>query len=133
MKTATSSKPVDAYIGEFPRPIQAILKRVRAALREALPGAEESISYRIPTFKIGGRPVIYFAGFKEHYSVYPFTAALVEAFGKEAARYEVNKKGTIRFSYDQPVPARFIGRIAKFRARQLASGRKSRDTAARKR
>ena len=121
MKTAADSATIDSYIADFPRPTQAVLKRVRAAIRKALPGAEEGISYRIPTFRVAGKPVIYFAGFKEHYSVYPFTKTLIDAFSREARRYELSHKGTIRFPYDEPVPERFIVRIAKFRAKELAA------------
>jgi uncharacterized protein YdhG (YjbR/CyaY superfamily) len=133
MKTAGAPGTIDEYIAGFPRAMQIVLKRVRAAIREALPGADESISYRIPTYKLRGRPVIYFAGFKEHYSVYPFTATLVEAFRNEVGRYEVNNKGTIRFAYSDPVPARLIGRIAKFRAKELAAREKAKPAKARTR
>jgi uncharacterized protein YdhG (YjbR/CyaY superfamily) len=121
MKATSGPATINAYIADFPRATQTVLKRVRAAIRKALPGAAESISYRIPTFRIEGRPVIYFAGFKQHYSVYPFTTTLIDAFSREAQQYELSHKGTIRFSYDDPVPERFIARIAKFRAREAAA------------
>jgi uncharacterized protein YdhG (YjbR/CyaY superfamily) len=67
-----------------------------------------------------GRAVVYFAGWKAHYSLYPATRALVEALAAELAPYEVNDKGTIRFPLSAPVPERLIGRIARFRAREVA-------------
>ena len=117
-------KNVAEYIAGFPRSVQGLLKRVRAAIREALPGAEEMISYRIPTYKLHGRPVIYFAGFKQHYSVYPAKARLVAAFKRELARYQYNNKGTIRFPLSEPVPERLIEAIARFRAKEVIRERK---------
>src|SRR5689334_6796235 len=92
----TSFESVDAYFAAQPEATRAALALVRGAIRKALPGAEEAISYQIPTFKLEGRPVIYFAGWKQHHSLYPASAALVEAFANELAPYEISK-GTIRF------------------------------------
>jgi uncharacterized protein YdhG (YjbR/CyaY superfamily) len=97
-----------------------MLKRVRAIIRKAMPEAEEVISYQIPAYKLGGRAVLYFAAWKEHYSIYPSTARLVAAFKDDLADYE-RSKGTIRFPLSEPVPVKLIERIAKFRAKEAAS------------
>jgi len=60
---------VDEYIGSFPAAAQAILEQVRRAILDAVPGAGETISYQIPTITLGGRPLLYFAGWKRHISV----------------------------------------------------------------
>ena len=109
--------PVDGYIARHSEDVQATLQRVRSAIRKALPGAEEAISYQIPTYKLHGGCVVYFAGWKQHYSLYPATAHLVAAFKDELAAYEVSK-GTIRFPLSEPVPLKLIGRIAKFLAKE---------------
>jgi uncharacterized protein YdhG (YjbR/CyaY superfamily) len=124
---------VDEYIAEFPRPVQAVLRKVRRAIRKGIPGAEEAISYRIPAFKVKGRVAIYFAGWKAHYSIYPSTAKLVAAFRKELAPYEVNDKGTIRFPLDEPVPATLIEGLARFRAKETAAAARTRSSASKKR
>jgi uncharacterized protein YdhG (YjbR/CyaY superfamily) len=94
MKTAQPApKNIDEYIADFP-PVQSVLERVRSTIRKALPGAEEVISYRIPAFRLHGSTVLYFAGWKKHYSLYPSTDRLVKAFKDELAPYEVNNKGT---------------------------------------
>jgi uncharacterized protein YdhG (YjbR/CyaY superfamily) len=111
---------VDEYVATHPEDVQAILQRVRSAIRKALPGAEEVISYQIPTYKLHGRYVVYFAGWKRHYSLYPATGRLVAALRDDLAPYEVNK-GTIRFPLRQPVPVKLIGRIAKFLAKEAAA------------
>ena len=115
----TEFKSVDEYIAGQPDALRAVLKRVRAAIRKALPGAEEVISYKIPTYKLKGTAVLYFAGWKHHYSLYPASASLVAALKEDLAPYKVNK-GTIRLPLSEPVPVNLIERIAKFRAKGLA-------------
>jgi uncharacterized protein YdhG (YjbR/CyaY superfamily) len=124
---------IPQYIARFPRPVQTTLKRVRAAIRKAIPGAEETISYGIPAFRFQGRTVIYFAGWKQHYSIYPANARLVAAFREELEPYEVNNKGTIRFPLAEPVPATLIERIARFRAKEAAQTGRAKTGAAKKR
>jgi uncharacterized protein YdhG (YjbR/CyaY superfamily) len=116
--------PVDVYLAKQPKAARTALRRVRAAIRRALPGAEETISYQIPAYKLHGRVAIYFAGWKEHYSVYPANDRLVKAFGRALARYELSK-GTIRFPLSEPVPVRLIERIAAFLGRAAAPRRRS--------
>ena len=111
---------VNEYIAAQPSEVRRVLRRVRAILRKALPAAEEVISYQIPAYKLHGAAVMYFAGWKRHYSLYPAGAALVAAFRAELAPYKVTK-GTIRFPLDEPVPAKLIERIAKFRAKEAAA------------
>lgn len=86
-----------------------------------MPGAEELIAYRIPAYKLHGRVVLYFGGWKEHYSLFTAgaTGRVVAAFKDELAPYPISK-GTIRFPLSEPVPVELIARIARFRARQVA-------------
>jgi uncharacterized protein YdhG (YjbR/CyaY superfamily) len=113
----TRYQSVAEYIATHPAPVRRVLRRVRSAIRKALPKAEEIISYQIPAYKLNGRMVIYFAGWKEHYSLYPVTRQVVAAFESELAPYEVNNKGTVRFPLSEPVPVKLIEGIAKFRTR----------------
>jgi uncharacterized protein YdhG (YjbR/CyaY superfamily) len=113
----TDLKSVDDYIAAQPENSHGVLNRVRRAIRAALPGAEEVISYQIPAYKLDGRPVLYFAGWKRHYSLYPAGNRLVSAFKKELAGYAISK-GTIRFPLGEPVPVKLIERIAEFRAKE---------------
>jgi uncharacterized protein YdhG (YjbR/CyaY superfamily) len=121
-KSAVSS--VGDYIASRPPAVRPALRRVRAAIRKALPRAVETISYRIPTYRVGGKAVIYFAAWTHHYSIYPATRTLVAALGDELAALKI-EKGTIRLSYDTPVPAGLIGRIAKFRASEAKPKRRN--------
>ena len=130
--TKTHFRSVDKYIASQPEAVQNVLKRVRSTIRKAVPGAEEVISYKIPTYKLHGSPVLYFAGWTQHYSLYPVTGHLVAAFKESLAPYEVNNKGTIRFLLSQPVPVKLIERIAKFRAKEIAEREKAKAAASKK-
>ena len=122
----TKFKSVTDYIASKPKEVQAALKLVRKTIRKAVPEAEEMISYQIPMYKLNGGPVLYFAGWKEHYSLYPAGEALAETFKEELARYKISK-GTIRLPLSEPVPEKLIAKIAKFRAQKRA-GKKGRQT-----
>ena len=125
----TDFKSVDEYIAAQPEAMQGVLERVRSSIRKAMPTAEEVISYKIPAYRLEGGLVLWFAGWKRHYSLYPAGDRLVAAFRDELAPYEVNK-GTIRFPLSEPVPEKLIEGIAKFRAKETA--RKKASTTAKK-
>ena len=122
--TKTHFRSVDKYIASQPEAVQNVLKRVRSTIRKAVPGAEEVISYKIPTYKLHGSPVLYFAGWTQHYSLYPATGRVVAAFKNDLAPYEV-RTGTIRFPLSRSVPVKLIERIAKFRAKEVAEREKA--------
>jgi uncharacterized protein YdhG (YjbR/CyaY superfamily) len=120
----TDFKSVDEYIASQPEAVQDALKLVRSTIRKAVPGAEEVISYKMPTYKLYGGRLLYFAGWRQHYSLYAATGNVVAAFKDELARYKIDK-GTIRFPLSEPVPVKLIERIAKFRAKELAGREKA--------
>jgi uncharacterized protein YdhG (YjbR/CyaY superfamily) len=115
----TGFQSVSEYIAAQPAPARPVLRRVRATIRTALPRAVEGISYQIPVYKLDGRMVLYFAGFQQHYSIYPATARVIRTLEHELAG-ALHSKATIRFSYDAAVPTRLITRIAKLRAAEVA-------------
>lgn len=115
------------------RPTAPSVDAYSAAILEGLPTAVESISYAIPTFTVGARPVLYCAAFRAHYSVYPATTALITALGDALAPYEYNGTGTIRFPLTGPVPTALITRIARLRAAEEAARQRPRRAAAKKR
>ena len=126
-------KSVDEYIASQPEAVQGVLELVRSTIRRAVPDAEETISYKIPAYKLQGGTVLYFAGWKKHYSLYPVTGRIVAALKDDLIPYEVNNKGTVRFSLSQPVPVKLIERIAKFRVEEAVQREKSKLAALRKR
>ncbi|GAC1656963.1 MAG: iron chaperone [Vulcanimicrobiaceae bacterium] len=110
-------KSVDEDIASKPTPAQAALNLVRAAIREAVPDAQELISYDMPTYKLRGVPLVRFAGWEEHVALYGATPPVAAAFHEELRGYEIGK-GTIRFPLHKSVPAPLIGRIVSFLARR---------------
>lgn len=110
--TTIKASTIDEYIAGFPEATQKILNKVRSTMRKAIPKAEETISYGIPTFKLNGRYVIYFAGYKNHISVYPAPRENPE-FKKELSAYK-GGKGTVKIPTDKPLPLELITKMAKF-------------------
>lgn len=110
---ATSRSPIEKYIVQFPAGTQKLLKQIYRTMRAELPKVDEVISYGIPTFKINGKAVIYFAGFRDHVSVYPIPRGSA-AFQKQVDKYQTGR-GTLRFPLDKPLPLAFIRNAAKYR------------------
>lgn len=108
-----SFKSIDEYIGTFPEDIQKILEELRGMIKAAAPDAEETISYNIPTFKLNGKYLIYFAGWKSHISIYPIPIGS-EAFNKQVAKY-AEGKGTLKFPIDKPLPLKLITKMVKLK------------------
>jgi uncharacterized protein YdhG (YjbR/CyaY superfamily) len=119
LKTTTDIQSVDDYIASQPPAVRSTLESVRNTTRKAVPQADEVISYKMPAYQISAGPVLYFAGWKHHYSLYPASGELVAAFQDKLAPYVVSK-GTIRFPIAGAVPVQLIGAIAKFRAKEVA-------------
>ena len=119
MMTKTNFRNVDEYIAAQPESVQVVLESVSSAIRTPLPDAEEVISYKIPAYKMTGEVVLYFAGWKQHYSLYPASGSVVATLKNQLAPYKVNK-GTIRFALSEPVPVSLIRRIATLRAKEVA-------------
>lgn len=101
---------VDEYIASYPPDVREKLEAVRAAIRAAVPGTEERISYGIPTFALDGKYVVYFSGWKEHVSVYPIPAA--DAALERELKPHMAGKGTLKFPLAEPMPLELITRVA---------------------
>src|SRR5438876_7416184 len=106
-------KTIDEYIQAFPKDVQGILKKMRQTIKEAAPGAVETISYQMPTFKLNAKGLVYFAAFKSHIGFYPIPSG-IEAFEKELSPYKQGK-GSVKFPIDQPIPYDLVRRIVTFR------------------
>ncbi len=118
-------KSVDEYIAAQPDAVRPKLEQVRTAIRKAVPEAVEGIGYRMPGYKLHGKAMLFFAGFKEHYSLFAASGTFFATLADELKGYEV-RKGTVRFPLAKPVPVKLISRIAKLRATQIASTRPTR-------
>lgn len=110
-------KNTDEYLARVPEPARSTLKKIRAAIRSAVPPeATEAISYGMPAFKYKG-PLVWFAAFKEHCSFFPGSGALIAGFNNELKNFQVSK-GTIRFPVDKPLSAGLIRKLVKARLAQ---------------
>lgn len=116
-------KSVDEYIRAQPDRARPALDRARSAIRKAVPKADEGISYNMPVYNLDGVALLYLAGWKTHYALYPARAALADAFREELADYRVNNS-MIRFPFTAPVPVKLIAQIAKFRVAETAAKRR---------
>ena len=109
---------IDQYIANFSTVQQKVLQQIRKTITDNAPGAEEKISYGIPTFHLNG-PLVHFAAYDTHYAFYP-GAKGVMGFPEELKDYDTSK-GTIRFPVDKPVPYELIGKITAYRVTQNTS------------
>jgi uncharacterized protein YdhG (YjbR/CyaY superfamily) len=116
MTDRSVARSIDEYIEAFPPEMQSILKRLRSTIRNAVPDAEEKISYQMPAFTLGGRNLIYFAAFQKHIGLYPPVKG-DEKLSKEISPYK-GDKGNLRFPLDEPIPYGLISRIVKFRVKE---------------
>lgn len=109
-------KSVDEYIQSFPKEMQSILAQVRETIVKNAPKATESIAYGMPAYKSNGKPLVYFAAFKNHFGFYA-TPSGHTAFTDELSRYKQGK-GSVQFSLDQPIPYDLIKRMVIFRVKE---------------
>lgn len=112
-----STNPIDHFISTYPPEVQTILQKIRVVIQKSALGAEEAMSYGIPTFKLNGKNLVHFSAFKEHIGFYP-TPSGIEKFKKELSTYEW-AKGSVKFPLNKPIPYVLIGRITQFRVKEV--------------
>ncbi|MGD9345520.1 MAG: DUF1801 domain-containing protein [Candidatus Aminicenantes bacterium] len=108
-------KTIDEYISVFPKNIQDKLNELRRVIHEVASGAEETISYQIPTFKLEGN-LVHFAAFEKRIGFYP-TPSAIRAFKKELSLYDI-AKGSVKFLIDTPIPFDLVRKIVKYRVKE---------------
>jgi uncharacterized protein YdhG (YjbR/CyaY superfamily) len=106
---------IDEYIARFPEEVQEILEEIRTTIRNAAPGAEETINYQIPTFTLKGN-LVHFAAYKKHIGFYPIPTG-IEKFKKELSVFK-GAKGSVQFPLDKPIPYDLIRKIVLFRVKE---------------
>ena len=110
MKTFST---VDEYVQGFEKETQERLGAIRKLVLETAPQAAESISYGMPAYKVNGKPLVYFGGYKSHIGFYA-TPTGHKAFEKELSKYKQGK-GSVQFPLDEPLPVKLIKEIVLFR------------------
>ena len=106
---ATTFATIDDYIGSYPPDVQDVLQEIRRTMHGVVPGADETISYNIPTITLDDRPLIYFAGWKRHVSVYPIPDG-DETYESQLSPYR-SGASTARFPLAKPIPYDLIAQI----------------------
>jgi uncharacterized protein YdhG (YjbR/CyaY superfamily) len=112
-------KNVDEYIALFPDDIQFLLNQIRNIILETAPNSSESLSYGMPAYKLNGKPLVYFAGFKNHIGFYATPSGHKE-FENELSKYKQGK-GSVQFPLEKPIPLELIVEIVRYRIKLIAT------------
>jgi uncharacterized protein YdhG (YjbR/CyaY superfamily) len=118
-KSDSAAAQVRRYMASQPAKQRTALRTVRAAIRATAPKAVEHFSYGIPGFRLDGRPLVWYAAFKRHVSLYPVTAPIRRTLADDIEGYETST-GTLRLPLDEPMPVSLIKKIVRARAREAA-------------
>jgi len=116
---------VKQYLGWQNAEQRAALDRLREVIAAAAPDATEGISYSMPAFLLGGKGLVCYAAFKDHYSLFPMSGAVVERHTADLGE-RVTGKGTIQFRYDERLPVALVKKIVKTRVAELKAKQKKR-------
>lgn len=108
---------VNKYLSNVPQPQRAELVRVRAVVKRLVPGAQESISYMMPAFTYKNKPLVYYAAFKNHLSIFP-TSGPIEYLQNDLTGFKITK-GTIQFTLQKPLPETLIQKIVLARKHEI--------------
>lgn len=112
------SMSVDEYLDAAPEPQRSTLVALRETLRKILPEAEETMSYNMPSFKVGGKAVAGYAAFKNHCSYFPHSGLVLPELADELGGYDWDQ-GTLRFPVDEPLSDSLVRRLVEVRRGQL--------------
>lgn len=120
--TPQDREKLDAYYASLSPEGKKSLRALHDAILKAAPGAVETFSYSVPAVRYEGRMLVYYAAWRNHCSLYPFTAAIQRAFARELEPYET-LKGTIQFPIDEPIPSDLVVKLVKARIPDARKGR----------
>lgn len=119
MAATDAPATIDAYIARFPPEVRERLEAIGDTIRSLAPDAAETISYQIPTFRLAGTYLLYFAGWKQHVSLYPIPSGAPDY---EAAIAPYRKaKGTLQFKHAEPLPLEVIAMVVRARLNELSA------------
>jgi uncharacterized protein YdhG (YjbR/CyaY superfamily) len=112
---------IDAYLATLPADQREALQRLRSQVARLVPNAVETISYGMPAFRLHGRGLVWYAGWKSHCSIYPLTDSFLEAHAEALKGYR-RTKGSLHFTPDSPLPEDLVERLVEERLADLETG-----------
>lgn len=113
----TTVTTIDEYLSELAPQESKELQRLRDIVKKEVPEAEESISYEMPAFKYKNEPLIYFAAFKNHLSIFP-TPGPIEELAEQLKPYE-SGKGTLKYRLEESFPEELFKKLIRARLKQI--------------
>ena len=116
-KPALKWKDIDAYHAQYPLKFQKLLQQLRKVIKQAAPGATETISYGMPAFK-KNKTLVYYAVCKDHIGFYPTPKPII-VFKKELENFKTSK-GAVQFPLNKPLPLSLIKKIVQYRVKEDA-------------
>lgn len=117
----TTDPRVDAYLAGLPPDRRDLLQRLREQIRALVPDAQETISYGMPTFKLNGKFLLSYAGWKKHCSIYPWTDTLLDQHAAALEGYE-RTKGSLHFTSERPLSEAVVEDLVRSRIADLEGG-----------
>jgi uncharacterized protein YdhG (YjbR/CyaY superfamily) len=114
----TATEQVDAMLAEAAPDQREILQALRETIAAAAPGAEETISYSMPAFRYRGLALVSYSAFKQHCSLFPMSAELIESHPDKVEGF-ATAKGTLHFTPAHPIPADLVRWLVRARMAQI--------------
>lgn len=106
------------YLATLTDAQRAAMEQLRLAILEVAPDAQEAFGYGIPAFRLHGKPLVWYAAWKAHYSLYPLSASMVREHAGAMEGYET-AKGTIRFPAGRPLPLGLVQALVRSRIGEI--------------
>ena len=122
LKKVQERKKVLAYLASLPGNARRSLQRLRRDIKAAAPGAEDSISYGLPSLRLDGRPLVCYKAARSHCSFLPLSTAVIRAHTVDLKAYSTSP-GTVRFPPGKALPVALVRKLVRTRIAELRNRR----------
>ncbi len=120
-RAAAPPGDIDAYLKKVPKAYRQALEDLRLLIKATLPDGVEAISYRIPTIKYQGHPLVAFAAFTDHCSFFVLSSTVLQSYEDELKAYKTSA-GTIHFTPEHPLTAALVKMLIQARMAENEAG-----------